>query len=132
MPKRDHQKFIDSLTKIVDYLELDESEDYHAHHGDAAYQENHIYTHICNVRKWIQEEVNRGLCVQDALESDSNVERIAKYLVSQFWLGAEIGINNSSVRDMSQEQYYQLNKHEWDIKAECLINEISKEEEAKT
>ena len=124
MPNK--KQFVDSLKIIIDYLEEDERKDYDAFEGSDAHRENHIYTHICNAREWIQEEVNKGLNVQDVLESGLDIERIAKYLVSQFWLGAEIGIGNSSTRDMSQEQYYQLNKHGWDIKAECLIKEISK------
>lgn len=57
---------------------------------------------------------------------EASVDLIAKYLVSQFWLGAEIGIGNSCTRNMSQQQYYELNKNEWNFKAECLINTISK------
>lgn len=124
----------DSLKRIIDYLEEDERKDYYSFEGSDAHKENHIYTHICRVRKWIQEEVNaeeadvtdQGLGVQDVLENSQKVEQIAKYLVAQFWLGAEIGIGNSSTRDMSQEQYYELNKNEWNLKAGCLIKAISK------
>jgi len=121
---QNQKQFIDSLTIILDYLEEDERKHYDAAESDE--RAGHIYPHITNVRRYIEYLYQDELGVQNELENSPNVDRIAKYLVSTFWLGAEIGLGNSSTRDMSQEQYYESNKKEWIIKAECLIKAISK------
>lgn len=54
------------------------------------------------------------------------VEMVARYLISQFWLGAEVGTGNSSTRDMSKEEYYELTKKDWISKAEALLDAIDK------
>jgi len=121
MSKQDQKQFIESLTKIIEYLKEDERKDYNTEESYG--RAEHIYTHVVNVRQYIE---NGGFECLGYNENSQDVDRIAQFLVAQFWLGAEIGIGNSSTRDMSQEQYYELNKKEWIVKAVCLIKAILK------
>lgn len=54
-------------------------------------------------------------------------EKLAKHLIEIMWIGAELGIENSSLRNMTKEIYYQRNKVEWDNKAKNLISIIQSE-----
>ena len=57
-------------------------------------------------------------------ESEQLLMPCTKYLVDLFWLGAEIGTGNSSLRGLTKEQYFELNKKDWTERARCLINYI--------
>jgi hypothetical protein len=62
------------------------------------------------------------------LSKYGKIEMVAKYLVSQFWLGAEVGTGNSSTRNMNEEAYYELTKKDWISKAEALLDAINKKQ----
>ena len=53
-------------------------------------------------------------------------EIVAKELVNILYIGAELGFGNSSLRGQTREQYYELNKEDWNNRAECLIKHILK------
>lgn len=59
------------------------------------------------------------------MKTEELKEKVAKYLVRMMWTGAELGIGNSSLRDMTEEQYYKLNKKDWNNRAQGLIELIS-------
>mgnify|MGYP001598241913 CR=1 FL=1 len=52
IPKQDQKQFMDSLTQIIKYLEEDEKNHFDASATDD--RTGHIYTHICNVKRWLE------------------------------------------------------------------------------
>jgi len=66
-----------------------------------------------------------------ALQGEEGYNRtsVAQYLVRTMWDGAELGIGNSSLRDMTPEQYFEINKGIWLAKADALIAHLPKGEE---
>ena len=54
-------------------------------------------------------------------------EKVARYLVDTFWAGLLSHPKDSSLRDMTKEQYYELNKLDWQAKATCVITCITNE-----
>ncbi len=56
------------------------------------------------------------------MNKEELIKRIAKALLNHMWIGAELGIGNSSLRDLSLEQYYELNQKEWETKAQAMID----------
>jgi hypothetical protein len=52
------------------------------------------------------------------------IERVAKYLIAIMFNGANLGIGNSSLRNLTEEEYFNLNKDEWKIRAFALVDRI--------
>lgn len=71
--------------------------------------------------------------------SDELLESIGQFLVRQMWIGAELGIGNSSLRNLTPEEYFVLNKEEWLNKAAVIAqlvqsrraSDVSREAEKK-
>jgi hypothetical protein len=59
-----------------------------------------------------------------SIRSEIEIEKIAKIILAEFWSGAILGIGNSSLRNMTQEEYYSLNKEHWDNKAKALFEHL--------
>ena len=62
------------------------------------------------------------------------IEKLAMELVNILWMGYESSPNDSSMRNMTKEEYYKLNRNTWDIKAEAISEHfysLGKSEEQK-
>jgi len=79
---------------------------------------------FAKIQKAVSSQLEPPVVPNEVVAGGNLQEKLAKYLISIMWTGAEVGIGNSSLRNMTAEQYYQLNKKDWDNKAKTLIEII--------
>jgi len=55
---------------------------------------------------------------------EDRLEAVARVLLSQMWIGAELGAGNSSLRGYTEDEYFKSNKGEWLNKAKAVIDYV--------
>ena len=58
------------------------------------------------------------------MDENELVDKVAQYLIALMFVGAKLGIENSSLRNMAEDDYYNINKDEWQIRSHALIDMI--------